>query len=419
MNHLFVKRSIIKLCARPRTSEYLIDKLDGLDPIKLYETLEELKKEHIIEKRNDFRSLVKKDTQENFELFQSNPQLYLQKYMGYFDFLKIPHPLDYEWRNSTESLHYLINVIEDLNDVDDKILLLGMPTLFALCCIKDIPHNITLIERNKPIIHGLSKFLDQGDQFHLIEENIFTIDPQKLCTFNCVFMDPPWYSSFFRQFLWLAAKSVDIGGIVCISLPPINTKNNIIKERVEWISYCHEQGLCIEEIRKQKLHYAMPFFEFNALRIAGIDSISPIWRKGDLAIFKKIINNSTSRPPVETFHEEWIEKEFDNVRIRFKIDNDLDLKTPINIKHIISGDILPSVSRTHSKRSKANVVTSGNRIFNVGNTKKMIRIIENTNDKLWLPEEKQEVKEFLDYIIKLEKQEYINYLNWIYREMEK
>ncbi len=82
--------------------------------------------------------------------YPAPPIHYLIKYMGHFDFLKSPHPLDFEWRNTTKSLNYLTDLIMQINKPEESVLLMGMPTLFANICIKDIPQNVKLVERNEP-----------------------------------------------------------------------------------------------------------------------------------------------------------------------------------------------------------------------------------------------------------------------------
>ena len=55
----------------------------------------------------------------------------------------------------------------------------------------------------------------------------------------------------------------------------------------------------MENLYAQKLHYAMPFFEFNAFRAAGIKDILPFWRKGDLALFRKVHTDFHERPKLD------------------------------------------------------------------------------------------------------------------------
>jgi hypothetical protein len=414
----YIEASILRLCKQPRTFKYITQSLNGCDPIQIKNVLSLLEEKNILQKKQDLWSLpeIREAPTLNFNI--EDPQLYLKKYMGYFDFLKTPHPLDFEWRNSTASLNYLINLIQEINTVNDKILLLGMPTLFAAACVKDIPQKVTLIERNKPIIKGLSTLYGGKKQFKIIEGDIFTISCENLENYFSVVMDPPWYSPHFYQFMWLAAKCVKIGGIVAISLPPLNTRPNIENERIDWFDFCRQQGLCLEGLYPQKLNYAMPFFEFNAFRAAGIESMSPFWRKGDLAILRKVKIESSERPKNQNADDSWVEREFDNIRYRVKIENANEKNDEISISHLVRGDILPTVSTRDERRAKANIWTSGNRIFKVNDCKKFLRIIDDKSRKKSDNPDLVTVNSFLETITTLEKREYNDYLNWLYLEME-
>ena len=105
------------------------------------------------------------------------PQVFLTNILASLDYLINPHPLDFEWRNSTASLDYLINQVQEMNSVSDEILFLGIPTLFAAACIKDIPQKVTLVERNEPIVKGLDKLNSDKERFQIIEADIFKVDP--------------------------------------------------------------------------------------------------------------------------------------------------------------------------------------------------------------------------------------------------
>lgn len=419
MNTKFIKSQILRLCVQPRTFTYLIEHLNGLDPVLIKNILTTLETENLLIKKADFWTILETPKEPRLNLSTAYSQLYLKKYMGYFDFLQTPHPLDFEWRNSTESLNYLTNLIQEYNTVNEKILLLGMPTLFATACIKDIPHHLTLIERNEPIVNGLTKFINDKKRFNIIKGDIFKIAPNLIGSHNCIFMDPPWYTGFFKQFMWLAAKCAEIGAVVGISLPPINTKPDLLNERLEWITFCHEQGLILETLLTQRLHYAMPFFEFNAFRAGGIEITSPFWRKGDLAIFRKVITTNTERPKLEKNEDIWREKEFDGVRIRVKVNKDSINNHNLAIKSLIKTDILPSVSKSHPKRIEANIWSSGNRIYRVNNPNKFWQILQELDEPSLLSTDYKNVSYFINHIIELEKAEYNSYLEWLYYEMER
>lgn len=419
MHSEYIDSLILRLCNQPRTFEYISKSLNGLDPIQLKEAIRKLEKNAKLHKRGDLWTVKENPKSQRLDLRSDDPQLYLKKYMGYFEFLKMPHPLDFEWRNSTASLNYLINKVQEMNSVSDKILFLGMPTLFATACIKDIPQRVTLVERNKPIVKGLRKLNSDKERFQIIESNIFKVDPASIGKHYCIIMDPPWYSPHFYQFMWLASQCVEVGGIVGISLPPINTRPNIDKERIQWFSFCQKHGLCLENLYAQKLHYAMPFFEFNAFRAAGIKDILPFWRRGDLALFRKVHNDSYERPKLEEERSDWEEREIDTVRIRVKIEKVEEKVNDLEVSHLIKGDILPTVSTRDKRRDNANVWTSGNRIFNVNNASKLLDLLDDLKNGKPKDKDLKFVADFVSAIAEFEKKEYNDYLDWLYHEMER
>jgi hypothetical protein len=424
MGKEYLKSIIIRLCRQPRSFEYISKNVNGLEPVETLGLLRELESEKKIVFNSDLWVIPEVSIIENLELYPTEKKHFLQKYMGYFDFLKTPHPLDFEWRNSTESLNLLLKRIMSVTTIHDKILLLGMPTLYATAFQKDIPNTVTLIERNKPIVQSLTKLTKENSKYNVLEEDIFKVEPSKIGKHFCVVMDPPWYTPHFFQFMWLASESISIGGLVAISLPPINTRPNIPDERIEWFTFCKKIGLCLESLEPQTLQYAMPFFEFNALRAGGIENVMPFWRKGDLAIFRKVKETKLLRPKSEIIENKWYEREFRSVRIRVHIteaNQDESIKN-IEIKGLIKMNILPTVSSRDPIRKKANIWTSGNRIFTTNKPKLFFKILEDIAHDINnrnMDNNYKIVHQFLEMVSKLEENEFKNYIDWIYNEMER
>ncbi len=409
MKTTHLTNSIIRICTQPRTLEYITNKMGGLDPVKLSKLLEELENDNQLSQKDEYWSVVSKD----IGLFpidlDSDSELPLKKYMGHFNFLKTPHPLDFEWRNTLKSLNSLVDLIGQVNSTSDKVLLLGMPTLFATCSQRNVTQCITLLERNKPIVRALSKFT--SDRYRVQENDIFSASPDSIGKYYSVFMDPPWYSKFLYQFVWLGAMCLELGGIMVISIPPINTRSNVDKERIEWFKFCQKQGLCIEKLEPEKLEYAMPFFEFNAFRASGVSNVQPFWRKGDLAFFKKVSESKKSRPEIGTPGQYWKEIEIGQIRVRVNMNSDDIDKHPLWINSLTPTDILPSVSSSHKLRKLANVWTSGNRIFQVNKVSEFWEALKTGESPI--------VNNWKEMIIDLERKEYKEYLAHIYYEMER
>jgi hypothetical protein len=417
METQFLKNSILRLCAQPRTFEFLSKKMQGLDPIKLIEILNELVDvDAALQKDNDYW-VVSASKSANLEIgYPALPIHYFRKYMGHFDFLKSPHPLDFEWRNTTKSLNYLTELITEINKPEESVLLMGMPTLFANICSKDIPQNVKLVERNEPIIDSLQKFV--SEKASIIKADIFKAKPSEVGKHSCAIMDPPWYSEQFFQFVWLAAQALKVGGTMIISIPPINTKPDIDTQRLEWFTYCQKQGLCIENLMASRLEYAMPFFEFNAFRAAGVHNILPFWRTGDVVTFKKIREANTERPEFVESTSIWNEKIIESVRIR--VNTALESDGEFAIKSLISpNDILPSVSKSDDRRNGVNIWTSGNRIYNVSKPSIFLKYLHTFGKPTDGSEHEKTVHSFIQMIIDFEKKEFDDYLNWLYYEMER
>ncbi|XVJ66919.1 MAG: hypothetical protein HEQ40_12400 [Lacibacter sp.] len=388
----------------------------GLDPIQISEILKGLVDDGKLIKKDSMWVLPDDKKAPTLAFQEHDSHTYLKKHMGHFEFLKVPHPLDFEWRNSKKSLNYLTDQMLKLSASNDSVLILGMPTLFANFCERDVTQSITLVERNTPIVNGLKKFVNHKSKIH--EADIFKIQPEVLGQYQCVFMDPPWYSEHFYQFAWLAAQCLQIGGTLAISIPPINTRPDIDIERIEWLQFCQQQGLCIENLSANHLEYTMPFFEFNAFRAGGIQNILPFWRKGDFVVLKKIKTQFTERKSFVEKTSGWVEREINSIRIRVKSSEHVN-KEILSIQSIVKGDILPTVSSRDDRRKEANLWTSGNRIFKVSNPALFLSCIDGINNESANDATKKSVQDFLSMITQLEQQEYNNYLEWVYYEMER
>lgn len=419
MESAYLDNLILRLCKQPRTFEFISMEMSGCDPVELHAALKALEQKKVIINNNGLWYVHIHKQNKLADNIDTAKTEFFNEHIGFFGLFDKPHPLDFEWRNTTGSLDYLIKLVRKLSDADDSVLFLGFPTLFATACLQNVSQKITLIEKNKPIVKGLQKLIPDKQRFRIKEADIFKVDPATIGKYRTVIMDPPWYSPHFYQFMWLAAQCVELGGTVGISLPPLNTRPDIPKERIDWFAFCLKQGLCLENLFSQKLHYAMPFFEFNAFRAAGIQDILPFWRKGDLALFRKVDSKLQSRPVLDESLFEWVEKEIDSVRIRIKIDKAKVSAKKLQISSLIKGDILPSISSRDPRREDANVWTSGNRIYKVNDSQKLLKLIEYLNKATLKSADLEYLNTFLGTITKLEKKEYNNYLDWLYHEMER
>ena len=150
-----------------------------------------------------------------------------------------------------KSVDYLSDLVLQSNHLDDEILVLGMPTLFANLCRRDISQKVTIVERNHAVVDCLKEL--SHDNCQVIVGDIFKSDPEMLGMYATVVMDPPWYEPHFYQFIWLASRCLKLGGRLIISIPPFNTRPGIDKERIAWFDFCQKQGLCLESLSPKNL----------------------------------------------------------------------------------------------------------------------------------------------------------------------
>jgi hypothetical protein len=418
----FIESIILRMCSKPRSFDHISSNLYGLDPILIKEYLTELIQKGKIEHLNDLWVIKGFNDKKKFikTLNETQHNDYLKKHIPYFDLFKKPHPLDFEWRNSSKTLDYLNDLLVSLNSANEKILLLGMPSLFVSSYMKNLPQKITLVDKNRPLLNSIKKLINQSNGHTSINEDIFTLNPGTIGKHDTVFIDPPWYSEHFYQFIWFASQCLKVGGVLGISIPPVNTRPGIGKERMEWFNYCQDQGLFLDGLLSQKLEYVMPFFEFNAFRAAGIKDTFPFWRKGDFALFRKMEERESTRPKLTLFINNWIEKDMDSVSFRIKKDKITSKSKVLSIEHVIKGDILPSVSSRDKRRDEVNIWTSGNRVFRVNNPQLFSDQLDvYKKSKGHLPKQFKIVGDFLNIVIDLESKEYNNYLDWLYYEMER
>ncbi|RYE38219.1 MAG: hypothetical protein EOP48_27435, partial [Sphingobacteriales bacterium] len=113
MDNEFLQNSICRLCIQPRTFEFISNRMSGLDPVELLNFLNHLTDDHILKKEDDYW-MVNEEKLLTLDINEPDWAPYFKKYMGHFDFLKSPHPLDFEWRNTNKSLSYLTELINQL-----------------------------------------------------------------------------------------------------------------------------------------------------------------------------------------------------------------------------------------------------------------------------------------------------------------
>lgn len=277
--------------------------------------------------------------------------------------LPLPHPLDFEWRFTTESSRALLDQAAALTRPGDNLLLFGTPGLAAEALALPIRRETTLLaEANSVTDRLLALNRATGSPLNIA-----------LCgaglpreSANAVLLDPPWYPDFVRPMLTAAAHACRLGGTVLIILPPDGARPSAAADRQAAVALGTRLGLSLQEHRPLTISYETPFFECNALAAMGI-ATPPQWRRGDLMIFRKI--DIPSRPPAASGHTRgWTEIAIGRMRLLIR-DRPGIHDGNRGLVPIVDGDVLPTVSRRDPRRRFADVWTSGNRIFGTDNPK--------------------------------------------------
>ncbi len=272
--------------------------------------------------------------------------------------MPVPHPLDFEWRFSQESIDRLLQKCYELTGNGEIVAFLGTPTLAKQSAKWGESREVVLIDSNRTMVDHVNSNVSSIKVFPC---NVLT-DRVPMITAAAVIVDPPWYEEFMQSFLWMAAQICMVGGNVLLSMPPVGTRPGMEDEWFRILDWAKTLHFGVTEIERKALPYISPPFEQNALKAEGICQYPDKWRCGDLVILTLKQLPTVSRPSAPNIETDWDEAILRGVRIRVKVGQNHEFRDPTLIS-IVEGDILPSVSRRDRRRQLPDVWTSGNRIF--------------------------------------------------------
>ena len=271
--------------------------------------------------------------------------------------LPSPHPLDFSWWFDSATTHKLCDLALKLVHHYDSIILLGTPRVFIELSALAPTHNLLLFDAD-PLIAARLTFGRPCQAIHTCD---VMRDPLPLSRGELVIADPPWYENDICSFLWSASFLVNIGENIAVTLPALGTRPQVSTERDRILHWATHLGLTLRHLAESALAYLSPPFEINALAAAGILNVPLNWRRGAFAIFEKTQPTSSPRPSSPPA-ERWKEEAIGDVRIRVRNAERNAWGSPL-LQPLVTGDILPSVSRRDPRRDLVDVWTSGNRVF--------------------------------------------------------
>ena len=280
--------------------------------------------------------------------------------------LPLPHPLDFEWRFTPDVSRDLLDAACALTHANGQILLFGTPGLAVEALTLPISRPISFLGEDNCVTRrliALNQAIGSPLSVTLCSAGL------PLESADAILLDPPWYMDFIRPMLSAASAACRRGGVVLVSLPSVGTRPSVLADREKVLRFAGRLGLDLVEVRTLAIAYDTPFFETNALSAAGVFAPSR-WRRGDLVILRKSRRSARLSSGASGRRREWVEVLIGRMRLFIRADRSAS-GLPRLIP-LVSGGILPSVSRRDPRRQPAQVWTSGNRVFRTDNPELVI-----------------------------------------------
>lgn len=271
--------------------------------------------------------------------------------------LPVPHPLDFEWRFTKATSRWLLGVANDLATKGAPVLLYGTPGVALEATVMESTRKITFVGDDNAVTQSLSRIVRAREANLRVQScNVSAIHD----TVGAVILDPPWYVDFIRPMLRGASAASQMGGAILVTLPPPGARARADEDRRTLESYAQRVGLEVMTTLPLRAEYETPFFERNALRANGV-SAPPAWRRGDVVVFRKV-RSIGSAPLGRRRPREWAEVSIGRMRLFVRRSTARPTNAAL-LSSVVENDVLPSVSRRDARRLRAEVWTSGNRIF--------------------------------------------------------
>lgn len=286
---------------------------------------------------------------------------------GQSSLLPLPHPLDFEWRFTSDASRMLLGLATSLTRRDEAVGLFGTPGVAVEALTNLIERPLTFFGEDNAVTRRLTA-LNQAMGAPLDIRLCNMAGPPRQV--KAIIVDPPWYLDFVRPMLGTTALLCQMHGFVLATLPSEGTRASAAEQRATTLRYAQRLGLELVATYESTIEYETPFFEANALRANGLH-ISYPWRRGDLLVFKKTRDVRTDLTVSRVREDRWLEVEIGRMRLLIKRHGGR-VRGFEYLRSLVDGDIFPSVSRRDPRRRKAQVWTSGNRLFASDNPELLI-----------------------------------------------
>jgi hypothetical protein len=274
----------------------------------------------------------------------------------------LPHPLEFDWRFTSSTASLLRDEVASIVDRGGTVVYLGAPTVFDLA-------RRTLPGRRHVLVDFSHRRFGASVAGDVHVADLMTGEAPNviadLVIADLVIADPPWYPEETSAFVRIAAEILRVNGYLILSHAPAGTRPSAIDDAADARATIQAGGMEIVSERTLLLRYQTPPFESVAARAARMPSPPADWRRGDMIVAKR---SRDARIPKHdqpgTTCESWTVIEIDDVPIAYRRwPPVVGLATGSLLEPIVSGDVLPSVSRRDPRRAAAILWTSMNRVY--------------------------------------------------------
>lgn len=270
--------------------------------------------------------------------------------------LPTANPLTADWRFTRDTAEQLLERLTGLTAPTQTIGLLGVPSVFRMAVLLGTPRRFMLVDQNESF--APSSLVGE----HAVHCLDLRKEAPQASNIHVVLADPPWYEDETRGFLHAAALICAETGLVLLGAAAEGARPGVVGERERVVAAAEQSGLTLLDTEPLALTYITPFFEYNALRAAGFEHVSPNWRRGDLMIFERTNPDDPDPHPNVFSGSEWIQVDIRGTSLWVRRQEQAGFDDP-RLTSLVPGDIMPTVSRRDRRREIADVWTAGNRMY--------------------------------------------------------
>lgn len=270
-----------------------------------------------------------------------------------------PHPLDYDWRFTADSIGGLLDILDKDLKESAKIALLGTPTLYFFLVRRRA--RATLFDRSGSLLRYLR---EAGFSENLVQHDLLSPFNAKYPEFDIAVADPPWYPEHYQAFILRAAELLRRGGILLLSVLPWLTRPSAIDDRANLVTTSLDVGFHLIQSIPAFLSYETPPYETATLRKQGIECGN--WRKGDLFLFHYLGKRERDQTPLSSaVEEEWDEFLVGRIKVKLKRAPQASTRN-FSCRPVEStSPVLGTVSRRDPLRASIDLWTSRNEAYSV------------------------------------------------------